>query len=69
MLLRSDELLLPKHQGELERAFGGSRIVLSTLSMLSNPIMEQSGLFSLIPVEKLVVDEASQINVSEFMVR
>lgn len=37
MLLRSDELLLPKHQGELERAFGGSRIVLSTLSMLSNP--------------------------------
>lgn len=31
--------------------------------------MEQSSLFALIPVEKLVVDEASQINVSEFMVR
>jgi hypothetical protein len=47
----------------------GSRIILCTLSMLSNPVLETSGLFQLVPVERLVIDEASQIDVADFMVR
>jgi regulator of nonsense transcripts 1 len=46
----------------------GARIVLSTLSTLSNPGLDQVGIFSLVPVERLVVDEASQINAFDFMV-
>jgi regulator of nonsense transcripts 1 len=46
----------------------GARIVLSTLATLSNPGLDHVGIFSLVPVERLVVDEASQINAFEFMV-
>lgn len=46
----------------------GSSIILCTLGMLSNPVVEDHGVFNLVPVEKLVVDEASQIDVFEFMV-
>lgn len=46
----------------------GITLVLSTLSMLSNPMLNDCGLFKLIPVRSLIVDEASQIDVFEFMV-
>ena len=36
--------------------------------MLSNPVLENSGVYRLVPVERLVVDEASQIDSFEFMV-
>jgi hypothetical protein len=36
--------------------------------MLSNPILTDYGLLKLIPVRSLVVDEASQIDVFDFMV-
>ena len=65
-LLRSDEL--PDDIRALEREIGSSRVILSTLSMLSNPALEQKGMFDLIPVERFVIDEASQINLFEFMV-
>lgn len=48
--------------------FIGVTLVLSTLSMLSNPVLNDKGLFKLIPVRSLIVDEASQIDVFEFMV-
>ncbi len=48
--------------------FDGVTLVLSTLSTLSNPLLDDFGLFNLIPVRSLVVDEASQIDVFEFMV-
>jgi hypothetical protein len=53
----------------MERLMGGTKIVLSTLSMLSNPALVECDAFQVAPVEMLVVDEASQINVSEYMVR
>jgi hypothetical protein len=36
--------------------------------MLSNPKLADCGLFNILPVNSLVVDEASQIDVFEFMV-
>lgn len=65
-LVRSD--MLPCDRGDVERMVGGSPIILCTLSMLSNPILHERGLYHLVPVERLVIDEASQIEVGEFMV-
>ncbi len=36
--------------------------------MLSNPVLDEKGVYGLVPMERLVVDEASQISVSEYMV-
>ncbi|KAF8994638.1 P-loop containing nucleoside triphosphate hydrolase protein, partial [Cyathus striatus] len=65
-LIRSDKL--PNDKVGMERLFNGSSIVLSTLSMLSNPVLEINGSFDLVPVKRLVIDEASQIRVFEYMV-
>lgn len=64
--MRSDEL--PDNEVGMERALGNSYIILSTLSMLSNPALEANGTFGLAPVERLVIDEASQIRIFEFLV-
>lgn len=66
-LLRSDEL--PPDIGGVERAIGGSPVMLCTLSMLSNPMLSECGIFHILPVERLVIDEASQIDIGEYMVR
>ena len=65
-VIRSDEL--PDTPGDVARVFGDVTVVLCTLSMLSNPKLEDCGLFHVIPVTALVIDEASQIDVFEFMV-
>ena len=66
-VIRSDEL--PKDIGDMARMFGDTRIVLCTLSMMSNPALRDIGAFEIIPVERLVIDEASQINTFEYLVR
>jgi regulator of nonsense transcripts 1 len=66
MVIRSDEL--PKTPLEVSRLFGDVTVVLCTLSTLSNPKLKQCGLIRVIPVASLVIDEASQIDVYEFMV-
>jgi regulator of nonsense transcripts 1 len=65
-LIRSDEL--PNRPGDVSRMFGDVKVVLCTLGMLSNPQLDNCGLFDVIPVRSLVIDEASQIDVFEFMV-
>jgi hypothetical protein len=65
-LLRSDEF--PQAPNDMERAIGGSPVILCTLSMLSNPILDDRRVYELVPLERLVIDEASQIDVGEFMV-
>ncbi|KAI9063954.1 hypothetical protein FKP32DRAFT_1611566 [Trametes sanguinea] len=65
-LIRSDELF-----GDIvvaERMIGESMVILCTIAMLSNPAIDHCGIFNIVPVERLVVDEASQINTFEFMV-
>ena len=54
---------------DVERLLGGSRVILSTLGMLSNPVLHSVGMFLAVPVERLVVDEASQIKMEDFMIR
>ena len=65
-LIRTDELM--GDERGIAHMLNGARIVLSTLSTLSNPGLDQVGIFELVPVERLVVDEASQINAFDFMV-
>ncbi|KAK0216394.1 P-loop containing nucleoside triphosphate hydrolase protein [Armillaria fumosa] len=64
-LLRGD--LLPILRKDLECIIGESSIILSTLSMISNTTLDKNGMFDLVPPRTLVVDEASQINVFEYM--
>jgi len=65
-LIRSDEL--PKDKIGMDRMISGSSIILCTLSMVSNPALYENGTFDVVPLERLIIDEASQINVFEFMV-
>jgi hypothetical protein len=53
----------------MDRLFLDANTVLCTLSMLSNPALDTRGVFKLVPMQMLVIDEASQINVFEYMVR
>ena len=61
-VIRSDELR------DVSKTFRDITVVLCTLSMLSNPKLADTGLFDILPVNSLVIDEASQIDVFEFMV-
>ena len=65
-LIRSDDLF--SDSVATERKLGGSRTILSTISMLSNPALDDNGVYRIVPVERLVVDEASQIDSFELMV-
>jgi hypothetical protein len=65
-LLRSDDL--PQRKEELERMLAGVSLILSTLSMLSNPAFDNLGMFELVPVCHLIVDEASQIDTFQYLV-
>ena len=65
-LIRADELIADPV--EAERRICGSTIILCTVSMLSNPGLDNCGIYRLAPVERLIVDEASQIDSFEFMV-
>ncbi|KAJ3846366.1 P-loop containing nucleoside triphosphate hydrolase protein, partial [Lentinula lateritia] len=64
-LIRTDEL--PDNVLGMSRLIGSSTVILSTLGLLSNTALETNGLFQVVSVERLVVDEASQINVFEYM--
>jgi len=66
MVIRSDEI--PDSPGDVSMMFADVTVVLCTLGMLSNPKLHDCGLFRIIPVRSLVIDEASQIDVFEFMV-
>ncbi|KAJ3865591.1 P-loop containing nucleoside triphosphate hydrolase protein [Lentinula novae-zelandiae] len=64
-LIRTDEL--PDNVLGMSRLIGSSTVILSTLGLLSNAALETNGLFRVVSVERLVIDEASQINVFEYM--
>lgn len=66
-LIQSDKL--SDGPREAKDLMGKPKIILCTLSMLSSPSMDLVGIFKLVPVERLIVDEASQIDTFEFMVR
>lgn len=53
---------------ELKAAMPELNFVLCTMGMLFSETLEGIGLFRTIPMERLVVDEASQIFVGDYMV-
>lgn len=59
---------LPDNITDVQRSLGGVKVILSTLSMLSNPRLFQCGLVSiLLPPTALIVDEASQIPIGDYL--
>ena len=65
-LIRIDQLPAEFHQ--MAATFDGIRIVLCTLSALSNPALLDKRLFSLVRMQNLIIDEASQIGVFNYVV-
>lgn len=66
-LIRTDEL--PDDPRQLNDLFVNVRVVLCTLSSLSNPVIQQKVCLERVPINNLVVDEASQISVFQYLVR
>ncbi|KAH8115120.1 hypothetical protein DFH11DRAFT_1591562 [Phellopilus nigrolimitatus] len=64
-LIRTDEI--PDDPRHVDLLFSRTRVVLCTLSTLSNPTLTGKRIFELVPVENLVVDEASQIGVFDYL--
>ena len=65
-LIRTDEIPTTSH--ELEVLFDNVHVVLCTLSTLSNPVIERRNVHRYVPVMNLVVDEASQIGIFNYLV-
>ena len=65
-LVRSDDLAADPVV--VERKLGSTNVILCTLSMLSNVSLDTAGIFNLVPMVRLIVDEASQIDTFEFFV-
>lgn len=65
-LIRSDDF---GAAWDAKNGIGDTKIMLCTLSMLSNPAFFWNGIFKYVPVVRLIVGEASQIDTFEFKVR
>lgn len=52
---------------DVQRELHGSRVILCTLSMLVHPSLMRSGTTRSVPVETILVDEASQIEVHDYL--
>jgi len=52
---------------QTEQLLAGRRVVLCTMSMLSNARIRSTGITQIVPIEVLIVDEASQIEVGDYL--
>ena len=52
---------------ENERLLGGARVILCTISMLSGRKLVTHGFTTIVPVQTVIVDEASQIEVGDYL--
>ena len=50
-----------------ERLLGGARVILCTTSMLSNNKLHSGGFTQIVPLQTVIVDEASQIEVGDYL--
>ena len=64
-LVRTDEL--PDDPRSLDKMFGNVKVILCTLSCLSNPVVQQR-VYNRVPINHLVIDEASQISIFQYLV-
>jgi regulator of nonsense transcripts 1 len=65
-VIRSNEF--EKDKQKTKDALGGSRVILCTLSMLSSGQVVRSGFTEHVPVETLIVDEASQVEIGDYLI-
>ena len=52
---------------ENERLLLGSRVILCTISMLSSNRLMQLGFTKIVPVQTVIIDEASQIEAGDYL--
>ncbi|TFK50013.1 hypothetical protein OE88DRAFT_1661505 [Heliocybe sulcata] len=64
-LVRSNDF--PSTITEAELRLAGARVILCTLSMLSNSRMQAAGFTRLVPVDTVIIDEASQIEIGDYI--
>ncbi|KAA1467648.1 hypothetical protein DENSPDRAFT_847700 [Dentipellis sp. KUC8613] len=64
-IIRSDEF--PKNPNLLQAMLSGAQVILCTLSMLSNDRLRSLGFFRFVPMHTLIIDEASQIKVGDYV--
>ncbi|KDQ17077.1 hypothetical protein BOTBODRAFT_224637 [Botryobasidium botryosum FD-172 SS1] len=64
-VIRTDEL--PEDLVAMERLLSDNLVILCTIDTLSNPTLHERHVFDLIPVERIVIDEASQIYVGAYV--
>jgi len=57
----------PKNQIDAERLLSGSRVILCTLSMFSYPRFRESDFSRIVPVDTVLVDEASQVELGSYL--
>jgi hypothetical protein len=53
--------------GPIQRALQGTQVILCTLSMISNPKLQRVGVTQAVPVVNVIIDEASQIEVGQYV--
>jgi AAA domain len=45
----------------------GSEVILCTLSMISDPVLQKIGFTQLVPITNVIIDEANQIEVGQYV--
>jgi superfamily I DNA and/or RNA helicase len=64
-IIRTDTL--EEDKVGVEHQLEGARVMLCTLSMFSNRRIIQCGLPEIVPIETVIIDEASQIEVGDYL--
>ena len=57
-----------KDKKKTKEALGGARVILCTLSMMSSNQVVNCGFSDFVPVETLIVDEASQVEIGDYLI-
>ena len=63
-MIRSDQF---SDMDNMVQRLAGSRVIVCTLSMLSHPRLSTTGIFRIVPIDIVVVDEASQIEIGDYL--
>ncbi len=63
-MITSDNFPKP---GSLNKVLKDTQVILCTLSMISNPKLQLRGLTQVVPILNVIIDEASQIEVGQYV--
>jgi regulator of nonsense transcripts 1 len=54
-------------KSQTKNLLGGCTVILCTLSLLANPKLREHGFLYHVPIDTIVVDEASQVEISMYL--